>query len=268
MKSKYLWYTDTHLDKIFPWSKFKLISHIMKENPNGVFLSGDISNGFRLKSDLISLAKNIKCPIYFVLGNHDYHFSSMEITHSNIKEITKKYSNLIWLTESDIIPLSNISALIGIEGWYDAMMGDPKYLRYTVDWFMIKDFRILKSMKDRIEYFRYLANKSALDISLKLQQALDQKYKTIYLLTHFPPWKEATRDIGTFMSEFWLPYNTNITLGKVLKKIMKKRNKRHLMVLSGHTHTDRWIFVKRNIECKVNKAKYYGNFRNEEIIFV
>lgn len=268
MKDKYLWYTDTHLDKVNPLTKIRFISHIVREKPKGVFLTGDISNGFLTSFDLGTLASWVECPIYFVLGNHDYHFSSIEKTHDKIRKLCQKHSNLIWMTESGVIPLSPEIALIGTEGWYDAEVGDPKYLKWTMDWMLTEDFRKLASHEERLNAYRNLANKSASIISSKLERALSLDYKTIYVLTHFPPWKEATRDVGTRMEQFWLPYNVNLRLGKSIEAIMKDRNKRHVTVLAGHTHTDCWIHVARNIECKVNKAKYYGSLRNEETIFI
>lgn len=268
MKDKYLWYTDTHLDKVAPWTKFRFISHIRREKPKGIFLTGDISNGLMTKFDLGLLASWVDCPIYFVLGNHDYHFSSIESTHQRIRALCRKHPNLIWMTDSDVVPLSEEVALIGTEGWYDAGIGKPEYLKITPDWLLIEDFRKLPLMKDRIEAFRAVAERSCHIISDKLEKALEQNYKTIYILTHFPPWKEATRDVGTFLEPFWLPYNVNLRLGKTIDSIMKDRHKRHVTVLAGHTHTDCWIHVARNIECKVNNAKYYGTLRNEETIFI
>lgn len=268
MKSKYLWFTDTHLNNVLPWTKALFIRNIVKENPKGIFLTGDISNGLTTAFNLKLLANFVKCPIYFVLGNHDYYFSNINKTHNKIKEMCEKYPNLIWLTNSDVIGLTDQVAIIGTEGWYDAAIGKPEYLKYTLDWLLIEDFRKLNFMPERIEMFKILAEKSCQIISNKLQKALDQGYKSIYILTHFPPWKEATRDEGTIMEKFWLPYNVNLKLGKTIESIMSDYKKRNVTILSGHTHTDAWIHVSRNIECKVNKAKYYGNTRNEEHIFI
>lgn len=268
VKDKYLWFTDTHLDKVTPWTLSRFIFHIVKENPTGIFLTGDISNGTLTIKHLQLLATCIKCPIYFVLGNHDYHLSSIEKMHDKIRELCKKYPNLIWMTEAGIVHVNEEVAIIGTEGWYDAENGNPKYLRLTFDWFMTEDFRKLPSMEARIQYWRELADKSAHDISDKLEKALEQGYKNIYVLTHFPPWKEATRDVGTVMEKFWLPYNANLALGKAIEKTMESHKKKHVTVLAGHTHTDCWIHVTRNIECKVSKAKYYGFLRNEEHIYI
>lgn len=268
MKDKYLWYTDTHLDKVFPWTKIRFIKHIIDQNPKGIFITGDISNGITTCLNLKALSIFVNCPIYFVLGNHDYHFSSIEKTHQKIRKMCEDYPNLIWMTDVDLIELNPEVALIGSEGWYDVSIGNPKYLKFTFDWFLTEDFRKLSNMSERIEAFQKLADQSCDILESKLRTALERDYKTIYILTHFPPWKEATRDEISFMGEFWLPYNVNLRLGKTIEKIMKERYKRNVVVLAGHTHTDCWIHVSRNIECKVNEAKYYGSVRNEDHIFI
>lgn len=268
MKDKYLWYTDTHFDKVMPWTLLRFLRHVRKENPKGIFLTGDISNGFMTGLHLRMLARVAKCPIYFVLGNHDYHFSNMEKRHQQMRELCRKHSNLVWMTESDVVALTPESAVIGVEGWYDAQLGNPKYLKVTLDWVLTEDFRSLPNMDARIAKFRELADHSCNVLADKLEKALEQDFKTIYILTHFPPWKEATRDEGTLLEKYYLPYNVNLRLGKTIEKIMADRKKRHVIVLAGHTHTDCWIHVARNIECKVNQAKYYDSVRNEEHIFI
>lgn len=267
MNEYYLWYTDTHLDKVFPWTKYFFIKNIIKQNPKAVFLSGDISNGLCTCFDLKLLATFVKCPIYFVLGNHDYHFSSFNKKHEQIRQLCNKYPNLVWLTQEMPIELDKNSCLIGAEGWYDVSIGNPKYLKFTFDWFMTEDFRKLPSMTERVKAFQALADQSCEHIEFKLKTALAGPHNTIYLMTHFPPWKEATRDEGTFMGEFWLPYNVNVRLGKTIERMMAFSDKK-LVVLAGHTHTDCWIHVSKNIECKVNNAKYYDSTRNEEHIFI
>jgi len=268
MKDKFLWFTDTHLDKVAPWNLIKFILHIRKENPKGIFLTGDISNGLLTTTHLELLARFIKCPIYFVLGNHDYHFSSIEEMHKKVRALCRKHPNLVWMRDAGVVHINDEVCLIGSEGWYDAERGRPEYLKFTFDWFMTKDFRNLPDMSSRIEAWKRLADESSHDLTDKLEKAIEQKYKNIYVLTHFPPWKEATRDVGTFMEKFWLPYNVNIRLGKALEAGMAEHKKRYMTVLAGHTHTDCWIHVARNIECKVSKAKYYGELRNEEHIFI
>lgn len=266
-KDEYLWYTDLHLDKIFPWTFVRFIRHIIKVNPKGVFLTGDISNGWLLPYHLRILVNFIKCPIYFVLGNHDLHFSSIDKVHGKIRSLCKEFSNLIWLTEADVIGLNDEVAIIGAEGWYDAELGNPNYLRATLDWFLTKDFRQLPTWNDRINAFRKLSDESVVILEKKLEEAIKQKYKTVYILTHIPPWKNATNYEGTFFERYHLPYNVNLRLGKMIERFAMNKDM-NIVVCAGHIHSDRWIRVANNIECKVNKAKYYGLIRKEEHIFL
>ncbi len=205
----------------------------------------------------------MKCPIYFVLGNHDYHERTFASVHDDLHRLMRRHPNLHWMTERGVISLSEEVALIGTEGWYDARFGNPSLLRYTTDWFRTHDFLAMPDMATRLIAFRNLAAKSALHVEEYLTKALET-HKTVYLLTHVPPWPEATRDVGTVLEPFWLPYNTNAILGETIERVMHGRKKRHLTVLAGHTHTQCWVHVARNIECRVNKARYYGQPSCEE----
>jgi Icc protein len=253
---KFLWLTDTHFDKIFPWTLFKFLRFLRKENPSGIILTGDISNGKMTCDHLSLLAQTVKCPIYFVLGNHDLHWSSIEKRYQEIRDLCKKYPNLIWMTEAGVVHINDEVAFIGTEGWYDAENGKPEYLQFTFDWFLIDDFRKLPNMNARIEAWRDIADASATQIANSLEHAIEQKYKSIYVLTHFPPWKEATRDVGTLMEKFWLPYNCNLRLGRAIERTMSNHKKRNVTVFCGHSHTPLDIRINRNIECRVGPGHY------------
>jgi UDP-2,3-diacylglucosamine pyrophosphatase LpxH len=263
-RDKYIWLTDTH---VYPWNRYKLLSTILDQKPKAVFLTGDLSNSSQtLIDDLDFLGSRIGRPFYFILGNHDFHFSSIEETHSNIRKVCQKHKNIVWIDEAGIIPLTDEVCCIGNMGWYDARHGNTEYLKYTFDWFLIKEFKELPSMKHRIEMFRSLAEDSAKKIVLKLEGAIET-YKTVYLLTHFPPYREADRYHSWISETFWEPYNTNITMGKAIDKVMETNKKRNVIVLSGHTHSPMQIHVSRNIECRVGKGSYH-KLSDEEIIFI
>lgn len=123
-------------------------------------------------------------------------------------------------------------------------------------------------MRSRIEMMQLLADNSAKILASKLEDAIDQ-YKTVYLLTHFPPYAEANRSSLLLNEKFWEPYNTNFVLGQKLIKVMESHKKRNLIILSGHVHPDKHISIhaSRNIECRVGKGSYY-KISDEEIIFI
>lgn len=261
---KYLWLTDCHL---WSWNRYKLLRTILDQKPKGVFITGDISNCSQtLIWDLDFLGERVGRPIYFIPANHDYYLSSFKETNDKIHQLSLKHKNLIWMEEIDLAPLNDEACVIGSTGWYDARVGNPEYLKYTFDWFMIKEFRELPSMQERIQAFRERADYSAKILSEKLEKALDI-YKTVYLLTHFPPYREANRANGWISDKFFEPYNINYILGQELDKIMIKHKKRRLVVLCGHSHLSCSIFPARNIECRVGKGSYH-KLSEEEILYI
>lgn len=263
-KKKYLWYSDTHFSRVSPYTFYKLIRNIIVEEPYGIFLTGDISNGLFINLHLAILARCVKCPIYFVLGNHDIHFSSFDKVYSKIRKLCLKYNNLIWLSEQEPIEIGNEVALIGAEGWYDARIGNPEYLKATFDWVLIDDFRKLSSMEERLKLFREIADRDTASLERKLVQALDGDYKSVFILSHFPAWKEATRDVGTLMEKFWLSYNVNLGLGQMIERVMETRRKRSVDVLVGHSHCPEYIRIARNINCQVGASKLF-NLNSQKI---
>lgn len=264
---KFLWYSDLHLNSAFPWAKLKMCRSINKENPAGLFITGDISNGLFLQYDLGQLAKHISCPIYFTLGNHDGFWTGFERSHKVVRKLCEKYSHLHWLDESPVLELDEDVAVIGERGWYDISLGDPKFIKYTFDWMFTPDFLELGSMEARYEKFKEIATISAQNIEVKLIEALE-KYKTVYLLTHFPIFAEATSDQESLFGKFWLPYNINFRLGETVKKIMKDRKKQNLFVLAGHVHERIVAHISRNITAFTANASYWGVPKNDNRIFI
>jgi len=268
-QKKFLWATDIHLCY---YNRLEFVRTINRHNPSGVFLTGDISHlGFSLYGDMEYIGRETHCPIYFILGNHSIWFSSFAERYKQVRELCSKYPNLIWMNNVDVIPLSNEVALIGNENWYDGTTETTtkkiKFSKAYIDWLLIKDFRELKNMDERVLKFREIAGKSAEEIGRKLSLALEQDYKRIFILSHMPFWDEATRDVGTLFDWFWLPYNVNVKTGKVIKEIMKERKKRNVVCLFGHTHSPHWGMLSRNIEYFVGRPS--GYFKSEpQIMYI
>lgn len=263
IREKYLFITDPHL---LPFNRFKMLDAILSQKPRAVFVGGDISYGPTLISDLKFLGKRIGRPMYFVLGNHDYHFSSIDKVHTKVKEVCEEYRNLVWLTNAGVVPITNEVAVIGAEGWYDAQVGNKEFIKYTFDWFLTSDFKKLPTWDQRFSKFKEVAAANTKYIISNLEAAMED-YKTVYLITHFPPWREANRYNSWISESFWEPYNTNVGLGKALEEVMVKHKKRNLIVFCGHTHSSVQIHVSRNIECRVGRGAYHM-LAEDEIIYI
>lgn len=262
MHNKYIWQTDTHL---LPWNRFKMLNSILNEKPHAVFLTGDVSHsGGTFLSDLEFLGKRIGRPLYFVYGNHDLWFSCIDDVHRGIRELCVEYKNLVWMTDAGVVSLNDEVAVIGAEGWYDARVGNPEFIKLTFDWYLIRDFKELATWEERFEKFRALADASAELMAKNLETAIET-HKTVYLLTHFPPWENANRCHSLLSEKFWTPYNTNVALGKRLESVMAEHKKRNLIVLAGHTHSACNIHVSRNIECRVGRGAYHKLSEDETL---
>lgn len=268
MKQKYLCYSDPHLNFAFPWTKYSFLERIAAEGAKGLFLTGDIACGLTIENMLTSMAKRLEnTNIYFIAGNHDYYSTSIKETSAVFKRLCAKYSNLIWVTDHDIIPLTDEICLIGEEGWYDARLGDPSYVVYNFDWIMIEEFRKLSTFSEKFAYCQHLADTSTANLKIKLENALE-KFQTIYIMTHMPPWREAVRGLGTEMEKFWLPYSINHEMGKMIETIMDSRGNQNVRVFSGHTHIPALINVSHNIECLVQNGKYLGSPTEHNCVFI
>lgn len=216
-------------------------------------MTGDVFNCSQtLPDDLASLG-NSGIRFYFVSGNHENHGSSIEDTKAIIRASCKRYSNLIWMTDVDVVSINKETALIGHEGWYDARIGNPNHIKYTFDWFLIKDFSRLSNMSERLIAFRKLADESAKIITYKLEAAI-KTHDTVLLLTHIPPFQSANRWDSLLGRDFWSPYNANVVMGVALKSIMDNNKDKKLIVLAGHTHHENRVRISDNIECVVGGA--------------
>jgi len=81
---KLIWLSDIHLE--FPTDKVvrTFIARVAGEKPDAILITGDISNAVRIKYHLGLLA-TLSCPIYFVLGNHDFYEGSFATVEATVK---------------------------------------------------------------------------------------------------------------------------------------------------------------------------------------
>src|SRR5215207_5740956 len=120
---KIAWATDIHLDRLLERDYLEYKEYLRELNPDCLVISGDVAEGEFVCKSLRDFNDSFDFPIYFVLGNHDFYFSSFAQVEQNVRELVKKSANLYWLSESGIVELNDSTALIGIEGWGDAGNG-------------------------------------------------------------------------------------------------------------------------------------------------
>lgn len=228
---KVLWLTDTHV-----WDKQAFLDVLLEEDPDIILHSGDLTEGPMLEGLLEFLGEHLgDRKLIFTTGNHEHYFSDIETTNTKVRAIANKYANLTWIDEAGIVPLTNDTAVLGGSGWCDATSGNRDLLFFSLDWLLIKDFRVLPNMEARLQMFQDLAQHSATLITARLEEAF-KTYQTVYLLTHFPLFAGTFEAAYTYYPEFWVSYNTNHLLGQSVEKVMEGHPDKQLVVLSGHVH--------------------------------
>jgi predicted phosphohydrolase len=254
-----VWATDTHLDHADELARSIFAQTITKENADALVLTGDISNSKLIERLLKDLQKKIGIPIYFNLGNHDFYGSSIVKMRKLARAISKSEEHLHWIEEAGVVNLGDDACLIGVDGWGDGLLGDPMWSRVLLnDWDLIEEFSAKSAIHDksaRMEILRKLGKQAAHEIRASLVKALP-KYSKILLMTHVPPWKEATWHEGAPSNDDWLPWFSCKAVGDVIVEEVAKHPGRKVTVLCGHTHGVGYSQINDQIEVFTGGAKY------------
>jgi predicted phosphohydrolase len=251
-----VWTSDNHLDRMDESERREFMEHLGKLEPDGFIIAGDIGEADSVTDFLKDFHDTLSCPIYFVLGNHDFWGSNFEGVRSAIRNLVSEYSNLHWLSESGVISLNSTTALIGHEGWADARLGKIG-LTGTVprDFMMIEDLKILQRSKFE-SALNDLGDAAADYIRGVLLEAV-AKHKDVFLVTHVPPFKEASLDRSRrICDDQRLPFYSCKAIGDVLIEIMSQNPECKLTVLSGHMHEKCEVDILPNLQVKVLDAGY------------
>ena len=208
---------------------------VARTQPDAILIGGDISEAPRLREQLIELDDAWAPPVYFVLGNHDYFRGTIGETRREIAALCEQRPGLVWLTASAALELAPHVALVGHDGWADARLGDyERSLVMMLDYTLIGEFAG-RNKWQRWELLKSLADEAARQTRDKLLAALPH-YRSLYFLTHIPPFREACWYNGQISNDEWLPHFTSQIMGQMLLDVMAEHPDRHLTVLCGHTH--------------------------------
>jgi len=250
-----VWATDIHLNFLGSEERETFFSSIRGHNPDILFITGDIAEAPTLESHLKEMMRSIEKPIYFVLGNHDFFYSSIPQVRSSIEQLCETHQNLTYLSDNGIVELTKTTALIGHDGWGDGRHGNyarsPVRLRDNV---LIQELAGL-DYEELILKLRQLGEEAASAIQEPLQHALNS-YQHLIFLTHVPPFKEACWYQGKIGEDDWLPFFTCKAVGDVLYEVMQEQQKCQLTVLCGHTHHAGVAQILPNLRVLTGSAEY------------
>lgn len=234
-----LWATDLHLNYFSDdfIKNFALSTRKKFINPKGLIISGDISLGNKLERQLNVLSDTLQIPIYFVLGNHDYWYSSFQEIDLLINKICQN-SNIICLDNSSII--INDVEIIGFTGWYDCQFGEIDLSINMNDWVRIEEF------KKSNNYLNISIERSKKFLLMERFIKNKHKINKQIIVTHFPPFESLIKNKGKAK-----PFYGCKSSGEMIVKIAEHYS--NIIVLSGHTHNKAHIKIN-NINAYVGEA--------------
>lgn len=252
---KALWTNDIHLNFLDREHLERFLDELRDTGADCVLIGGDIAEAPSLVDRLLEIKNAVACPVYFVLGNHDYYNGSIKEVRKSVSALCGESTALIWLGESGVIRLSDQTCLIGHGGW-----GDGRFGRFWGSQVEMRDFTCIREIslpvkEDRLEEIHWLGDEAAKYLKSLLPSALDQ-YAHVVVLAHVPPFKAAAWHRGHLCDEDDLPFMTCKAVGTVLIEAMQQHPDRRMTVLCGHTHGKGFCQLLPNLEAHTGGAKY------------
>lgn len=262
-----LFLTDLHLDRATRDQTVDLLRRIDITRSDSVIVTGDISNAHSLHQHLGMLAAACAPrPLYFLAGNHDYYGGSFRGVELQLHELCQSTHNLHHLDGSSIFRLTDGIGLIGHSGWPDARAGDGMKTRIeSPDQWNIKELRAL-DQSQMLDWMQSMGRESAKSIRSLYPLALT-RYRHVIVATHVPPFDNAVIYNGRPADRERLPHFCNLSLGKMLIRILRSFPHRRVSVLAGHTHASCHRRITSNLSVRVGAARNGGCIPMELVRF-
>lgn len=252
---KAAWLTDVHLNFLKQNQIDDFFRKLSKEPVDCFFMSGDIGEADTVVNYLKLADSILKRPVYFVLGNHDFYTGSFKKVWSDVSDLTKASENLIWLNKVEHIPLTKETALVGHDSWADGRFGDYHWSDVELNDFRLIDELRLWDRAERLKAMQELADGAANHFTEVLPKAL-KSHRRIIVVTHVPPFKEATWHQGKTSDDEWLPFFSCKVVGDVLKDVMGQHPSCEMTVLCGHCHSSGQCQILPNLKVATGGAEY------------
>jgi predicted phosphohydrolase len=252
-----VWLTDIHLDFLADDDALAFLHRVAGLRPDAVLLGGDLGEADSVARYLRLMDQVFGCPVYFVLGNHDFYRGSITPVRQHVEDVCRQSARLVYLTaERQPRALAMGVGLLGHDGWGDARCGN--FLSSPV---MLSDFAFIDELRGpltpegRLRVLRHLGDEAAEHARQVLPAAL-QQFEHVVFLTHVPPFREACWYDGRISDDDWAPYFTCLALGEVLRELMQQHPSRRMTVLCGHTHGSGEVSILDNLHVITGGARY------------
>jgi len=258
------WITDPHLDHLKGETMLlNFVKKLAARKSDGLVITGDIAESKTIYQFLEILSGCYRRPIYFILGNHDHYGAWMADTHARVRSICNAVPPgiLNWMTDVGVLMLDDRTAIIGHEGWYDGQAGEPGLSFSLSEFYMPNGILDLVHAFDQSSHALFdklqeLGAASADHIRKMVVQARDQGARRILIITHVPPFREASYFRGKPSEAKAAPFYVNQVLGEALLELADEHRQLNLEVYAGHTHGKREYQPRENLVVRVGSARY------------
>lgn len=261
------WLTDLHLNFVSRGKLRAFLDEARAQQPDAILLGGDVAEADNVAGTLEMLSQAWPVPLFFVLGNHDFYGGSITAVRAEVARLVERVPGLTYLSKAAApIPLSADTVLLGVDGWGDGGLGNAATSPIRLnDFTLIKELRLAPLREQRLAVLRRLGEESATHLQAGLEAACQLPAKQIVVLTHVPPFREATWHEGQLSGDDWLPWFSCRATGEVLRTAAENHPDKELLVFCGHTHGAGEAQILPNLRVLTGGAEY-GRPRMQRIV--
>jgi Icc protein len=257
---KLAWSSDIHLD--FPGNSELLkylesLQHLSESGAEALIISGDIGESQSICRWLEVLDKASDVPIYFILGNHDFYGSSISEVRNTLRTFVPQLKHTKWVTSEGVIRLSDNTALVGHDGWYDGRYGNywsPAEFLLN-DFYKILEFKNAYTKHDRFSLMNKLGDEAAEFLRDSLKKALDT-HEHVVCVTHVPPFERASIFQGKTSPAHSMPFFSCKAIGGAIGDVIAEYDEKRVTVMCGHTHEPADVLMLPNLRVMATGAEY------------
>ena len=257
--------SDLHFDHC---SEVQIVEFAKQIISDVILITGDISTSHKFRNHIFLFERYTNRPIYYVLGNHDFYYSSINEFRNKVCDIDRMSQFLKYLSSVPYIQLSNNTAIIGHDGWYDAnnIISEEIYMN---DWSLIKEYATTPDLNfyKIAQISKQICNISIKHIADSIAKVTKQKknINNIIVATHVPPFEEIFQQISkspeTINSrrkrfDILKPWYLSNSMGILLKKAADTFPHIKFSIFCGHLHENASVKIKDNLYCYTSEAIY------------
>lgn len=255
---KICWLTDLHLNILSLEERLAFYVKLCQLQFDSLLITGDIAEGPSLIPILHEISQQIKSPVYFVLGNHDYMGKEIAGVRQAIDTFCVQNPRFYWLRGSRGQRLTDKVLLLGVDSWVDLRLGhyvageEARFYYHDIPDFQVP---IEQSSQDFLSKVQALAKQDVNILAKQLNIAMSADINKVLILLHIPPFADACWRHGQRCDALTLPFFTCKVMGELLLETAIRQQQVDFVVLCGHTHNHCVYRALNNLKIIVGEAK-------------